>query len=254
MFHVTLHSQLLQNAYRQGQFHSRAGSEEWPVLSLKWLGQTFYSERGMMRTEPAICTSEHHVQLFDSSRSLAETVAAFLMAGFKRGEPLLIVATPEHRELLSRKLGEAGLSIHEATAANRLVMLDAVQTLDKFMRRDVPSAIAFDEVVGSLIARLSNGKRVCIYGEMVDVLAARGNYKAAHQLEELWNRLGRRESYTLFCGYASGHFGDPKTAKVLADICASHSHLHRKTDDLLAEFLLEQNDVKASRQPANSRS
>ena len=207
-----------------------------------------------MRTENSLCTSEHHVQLFDSSKSLAETVAAFLMAGFYRGEPLLIVATPEHRELLARKLTEAGLNIREAIAANRLVMLDAVQSLEKFMRQDMPNAIAFDEVIGTLVGRLSNGKRVCIYGEMVDVLAARGNYKAAHQLEELWNVLGRRETYTLFCGYASGHFGDPKTAKVLADICASHGHLHRKKDDLLAEFLLEQQDVKALRDTAASRS
>jgi hypothetical protein len=203
-----------------------------------------------MRTENAFCTSEHHVQLFDSSKSLAETGAGFLMAGFHRGEPLLLVATPEHRELLSRKLADAGVNLHQATAANRLVMLDAVQTLEKFMRQDVPSPIAFEEVIGALVARLANGKRVCIYGEMVDVLAARGNYKGAHQLEELWNSLGRRESYTLFCGYASGHFGDPKTAKILADICAAHSHLHRKTDDLLAEFLLDQPDVKSSRDSA----
>ena len=200
-----------------------------------------------MRTERALCTSEHHVQLFDSSRSLAETVSTFLLAGFQRGEPLLIVATPEHRERLGRKLTDAGVNIHEATAANRLVMLDAVQYLNKFMRQDMPNAIAFDEVVGSLVARLSNGKRVCIYGEMVDVLAARGNYRGALRLEQLWNDLGRRESYTLFCGYASGHFGDPKTAKILADICVSHSHLHRKADDLLAEYLLEQSDVKAAR-------
>jgi len=207
-----------------------------------------------MQTERALCTSEHHVQLFDSSRSMAETVAAFLMAGFTRGEPLLIVATPEHRVLLGRQLTEAGVNIHEATAANRLVMLDAVRCLEQFMRQNVPSGIAFDEVVGSLVARLSNGNRVRIYGEMVDVLAARGNYKAAQQLEQLWNDLGRRESYTLFCGYASGHFGDPKTAKFLADICASHGHLHRKGDDLLAEYLLEQPDVRSARRAATSRS
>ena len=207
-----------------------------------------------MRTERPLCTSEHHVQLFDSSRSMADTVSAFLMAGFTRGEPLLIVATPEHRELLARKLNEAGVNVHEATAANRLVMLDAVECLEKFMRRDVPSAIAFDEVVGTLVARLSNGKRVSIYGEMVDVLAARGNYKGAQQLEHLWNDLGQRESYTLFCGYASGHFGNPKTAKVLADICESHTHLHRTRDDLLAEYLLEQADVRPARRAVASPS
>ena len=193
-----------------------------------------------MRTDESFCISEHHLQLFDSSKSLAETVAAFLLAGFNRGEPLLVVATPEHRELLLRKLEEAGLNVRDAMISSRLTVLDAAQTLDKFMRQDTPNAAAFDEVVGTLVGRISNGRRVCIYGEMVDVLAARGNYKAAHQLEELWNDLGRRESYTLFCGYASGHFGDPKTSKALHDICDAHSELHRKKDDLLAEYLLDQ--------------
>ena len=195
-----------------------------------------------MRTERPTRSSEHHLQLFDSSKSLAETVCGFLMAGFERGEALLVVATPEHRELLTRKLEEAGLNIREATRANRFVMLDASQTLDKFMRQDVPNPIAFDEVVGTLVGQLSSDRRVCIYGEMVDVLAAQGKYKAAHALEELWNALGQREWFTLFCGYASGHFGDPKAAKLLNDICNAHDHLHRKKDDLLAEFLLNQRD------------
>jgi hypothetical protein len=184
--------------------------------------------------------SEHHLQLFDSSRSLAETVSAFLLEGFRRGEALLIVATPPHVDLLTRALAAAGLDLRAAARANRAVVLDAAQTLDKFMRQDGPNAAAFDEVIGSLVTRLSGTQRVCIYGEMVDVLAGRGNYKAAQKLEELWNALGRRESFTLFCGYASGHFGNPRSAGALADICAAHGHLHRKKDDLLAEFLLDQ--------------
>lgn len=207
-----------------------------------------------MRHEPAGSASEHHVQLFDSSKSLAETVSAFLMGGFERGENLLVVATPEHRELLSKRLEEAGLNVREAVAANRLVMLDAVQTMDKFMRQDAPNRIAFDEVVGTLVQRLANGGRVWIYGEMVDVLAARGNLKGAQQLEELWNGLGRRECFTLFCGYASGHFGDTKTAKALGAICAAHDHVHRKADDILAEFLLDQQDVKTSRESSSQPS
>lgn len=205
-----------------------------------------------MRSDRPTRSSEHHLQLFDSSKSLAETVCGFLIAGFERGEALLVVATPEHRELLSQKLEEAGLNIREATRANRFVMLDASQTLDKFMRRDLPNPIAFDEVVGTLVGRLSSDRRVCIYGEMVDVLAAQGKYKAAHTLEELWNALGEREWFTLFCGYASGHFGDPKSAKVLSDICSVHDHLHRKKDDLLAEFLLDQRDGRSD--AASSRS
>jgi hypothetical protein len=207
-----------------------------------------------MRHESVTSPSEHHVQLFDSSRSLVETVGEFLLAGFGRGAPLLIVATAQHRDLLTRKLESSGLNVHNAQVINRIVMLDAEQTLDKFMRATLPNPIAFNEVVGGLVARLSRGKRVCIYGEMVDVLAAHGNYKAAQLLEELWNDLGRRESFDLFCGYASGHFGDPKTAKALSAICAAHDHLHRKADDLLAEFLLEQPEVKSIRPGTASRS
>lgn len=191
-----------------------------------------------MHPEEPVGSSEHHLQLFDSSKSLAETVSVFLRTGFDRGETLLIVATPQHCEMLSRRLEDTGLNMREAQLAARVTILDAEQTLNKFMRQDVPSRIAFEEVVGSVITRLGDGRRLRIYGEMVDVLAARGNYKGAMQLEELWNGLATRESFTLFCGYASGHFGDLKTAKFLADICASHSHVHRKADDLLAEFLL----------------
>lgn len=196
-----------------------------------------------MRTDSAVRSSEHHVELFDSSKSLADTVAAYLLAGFNRGEPLLVVATPQHRELLGQRLEEHGFNVRKAILANRLVMLDAALTLDKFMRRDVPSAIAFDEVVGTLVERLSNDTRVCIYGEMVDVLASQGNFAAAQQLEDLWNALGKREAFTLFCGYASAHFGDPASAKVLATLCAAHTHLHRKADDRLAEFLLDQQGI-----------
>ena len=193
---------------------------------------------------PPESASEHTVQLFDSSKSLADSVVQFLIKGLDRGESLLVVATPEHRDLLQKRLGDFGWSARTLIVANRMVVLDAAQTLDKFMRHDTPSPVAFDEVVGSLVHRLAGGKRLWIYGEMVDVLAARGNYRGAQQLEELWNLLGQRECFTLFCGYASGHFGDPRTAKALAAICATHDHVHRKPTDILAEFLLNQQEVK----------
>ena len=190
--------------------------------------------------------SEHHLQLFDSSKSLVDTVGGFLLAAFNRGDALLIVATPQHRELLTRRLDESGFNVRDAMNARRLVQIDASQLLDKFMRRDGPNAAAFDEVVGTVVAQLAVDRRVSIYGEMVDVLASRGNLRGAHRLEELWNALGRRQPFTLFCGYASGHFGNPKTAQHLNAICAAHTRLHRKQDDLLAEFLLDQSALSTA--------
>jgi hypothetical protein len=199
-----------------------------------------------MRQDASPHVSEHRVQLFDSSKSLADTVGAFLVAGLQQGASVLLAVTPEHRDLLTRRIEESGWSVRTAVAANRLVVLDAARTLAKFMRLDRPSPIAFDEVVGTLVRRLSGdgSPPVRIYGEMVDLLAAQGNLRGAVELEELWNALGRREAFTLFCGYASGHFGDAKTAKALGDICAAHDVVERRRDDILAEFLLNQPDVK----------
>jgi MEDS: MEthanogen/methylotroph, DcmR Sensory domain len=199
-----------------------------------------------MQKDPAEL-SAHHVQFFDSSKSLADTVTAFLVGGLQRGDNAIIVATPEHRELLSRRLDEAGWNVRRLINANRMLVADAAQTLDKFMRRDLPSPVAFDEVVGTLLQRIATGKRVWIYGEMVDVLAARGNYRAAELLEHLWNLLGQRECFSLFCGYASGHFGDPRTSAAMQAICNAHHHVHRKAEDMLAEFLLDQQPITLKR-------
>ena len=121
-----------------------------------------------MRHDGAPCSSEHHLQLFDSSTSLVETVSAFLIEGFRRGEPLLLAVTPEHRELLTRALEDAGISVREAMMASRLVIVDAAQTLGKFMRQDVPSRIAFDEVVGTLVAGLLLGLVETAVARLVD--------------------------------------------------------------------------------------
>jgi hypothetical protein len=40
--------------------------------------------------------------------------------------------------------------------------------------------------------------------------------------------------------HVKGPAVEPRTATALQEICAAHSHLHRKQEDLLAEYLLEQ--------------
>jgi hypothetical protein len=53
-----------------------------------------------------------------------------------------------------------------------------------------------------LIGRLAAGPGpVRVYGEMVALLWADGQVAAALELEDLWNELGRRLPFSLFCGY-----------------------------------------------------
>jgi hypothetical protein len=65
----------------------------------------------------------------------------------------------------------------------------------------------FIEVVGSVVERASNaGGGVRAFGEMVALLWAGGNGRAAIELEEFWNDLAKRFSFALFCAYPMDGF------------------------------------------------
>ena len=93
--------------------------------------------------------------------------------------------------------------------------------------------------MGTAVATLAAaGARVRAYGEMVDMLAQRGDLTEAIKLEHLWNRLGERTPFFLLCGYSAAHFVTTSTHRALREICSAHSGVHRHAQDPLANWLL----------------
>ena len=181
--------------------------------------------------------SEHHVQLFDETDSRVEGVANFLHRGWLTGGPLLVVARPLNWALIQARLQTKGCPVAPIIADGRLVVLDAETTLATFLE-DSPNPALFHSHVGTMVSRLSKRGRLHAYGEMVDILAEQALFKTAHELEILWNQLATRESFTLLCGYASAHFGDPRDAEALHRICRAHTYAHADGSDLLGAWLL----------------
>ncbi len=184
--------------------------------------------------------SEHIVQLFDTPESLADTVATFLQDGYTRGETLLLAITPRHWVLTAALLERGGCSIAEAMSSAQLTVVDAAAMINQFMRDGRPDPILFDEVIGGIVRVLNaRGAPLRIYGEMVDLLAFEGDFVGAFELEELWNALGEREPFRLFCGYSTAHFGNPRSGGALRQICQTHSHVRTSPRDILSSFLLD---------------
>jgi hypothetical protein len=196
-----------------------------------------------MQTENTITASangtEHLVQLFDSEESLADAVSAFLHEGFTKGETLLVVMDERRWYAVAMRLSSCGVPVDEAIRSGQLTVRDAAETLKRFLRGGRPDDDLFEDTVGAVIRELSaHGRPLRVYGEMVNVLAAHGDYGAAHELEELWNDLGRRSEFRLFCGYTAAHFGDPRTGHSLRLICGSHSQVLSSPEDVLGSFLV----------------
>ena len=190
----------------------------------------------------------HGVQVYADARDLAESVAAYLAAGFERDEPGVLVATPEHLSLFAEELGSRGWGLQGAEQAGLLVVADAEQTLATIRDSDDVGR-RFDEVVGGLLDRAQNGRHdrpVRVFGEMVDLLTRRDEAAAADQLERLWNAMAEKRRFSLLCGYRLDVFDQQAQIETLPPICREHSHVlparnyprfARAVDEALREVL-----------------
>jgi hypothetical protein len=173
-------------------------------------------------------SSGHAVQIYADISELAGSVGDYLAAGFEAGEPALLVATREHTSHFAERLATRGLNMVELEQQGLLAAADADATLAALMEGASPSAARFERVVGGLLDRLDArhpGRRVRVFGEMVDVLCLRGELDAALALEQLWNLLASARRFSLLCGYQLDVFDRRSQAGTLPGICGAHSHV-----------------------------
>ncbi len=182
---------------------------------------------------------EHVVQLYgNDDRLLAQNVGRFLSEGLKRGDGLLIIATPEHRTSLTYHLrGEGGYS--RAVLEGRLVFLDARMTLDRFMIDGAPDPELFRAVLGESLRGVRmraghSGARA--YGEMVGLLWKAGELEAAARLERLWNDLLAGGDISLFCAYPIDVLSPEFESRKMDSLLCAHTHL-LPVDQALADAL-----------------
>ncbi len=170
--------------------------------------------------------SEHFVQFYDSDEFIINSVSEYIIHGLKMGQTCIVAATRPHLDEIEVLIEEFGSPVERAKADGRYIPLDAKQTLDLFMADDRPDPDLFASVIGSLIrdAAARSGS-IRVYGEMVGVLAAGGNYEAAIKLEDMWNKLRRVHPFSLFCGYPMSAMKNAAAGERMTHICDSHTRV-----------------------------
>jgi len=189
---------------------------------------SYSMQRSWQRFVEAAAAADHAVQLYADAEDLVEPVGGYLAAGFDRSEPAIVVATPHHRSLVAAHLARCGWD--GATLADRRLVefRDAEATLAALLVAGKPSAERFERVVGALVdegAARCAGRQVRVFGEMVDLLCARGDRTAAAELEDLWSRLAERRRFSLLCAYRVDLFDADTQLSLLPQICAAHTHV-----------------------------
>ena len=167
----------------------------------------------------------HAVRFYNDSNSLCGIVGTFIAEGLAKGEPAIVIATPEHIAAIDDCLREAGVDVASQKRVGELVTLDAREALETFMADGLPDAETFRHNIGGVIRQVlgdRQGGSVRAYGEMVNLLWQDGLEASAIRLETLWNDLANTHEFKLLCGYSMGHF---YKGTALDDIKGQHSHL-----------------------------
>jgi hypothetical protein len=165
-----------------------------------------------------------HVVLFHAAEDdLADEVCEHLLGS---GEPgtAIVIATTQHRRLITECLTQAGIDVRARWADGSFVTLDAGETLASFMVEGWPDAAAFWQTMSPVIkSAVARPGPVRVFGEMVALLWDEGHQGAAVDLEALWNELARQYSFSLLCAYPADAVGADEHADELAQISAAHS-------------------------------
>jgi PAS domain S-box-containing protein len=151
-------------------------------------------------------SGEHIAQVYSHVTVLVESLRMFTTHGLSRGEAVLLVLTPSHRDLLLPHLKADGFDVGGLQHDNQLLLLDAAEVLASFMQDGMPDATLFRMSVGEIVDRMKSGgnRKIRVFGEMVDLLW-RSNQPAAIRLEQLWTELIESSDLSLFCAYSTSH-------------------------------------------------
>jgi len=172
----------------------------------------------------------HLVQIYDegNERSLVRNVGRYLAEGLRAGDGLLVIAGAEHNEAFRRELDESGADTACAIREGWLKFFDAQETLAKFMVGGNPDWRRFEAAVGAAmrqVRKVDAGAGMRAYGEMVGILWKARQFSAAIRLEQFWNKLLSRSTFSLYCAYSIDVFGKEFQVSALDGVLCTHTHL-----------------------------
>ena len=158
---------------------------------------------------------------------LVRSVGRYLADGLSAGEGAVVIATASHRSAFLDELVALGADPGPAMATGRLVVLDAHETMARFVIDGQPDRERFEATVRPVLTALRTRcpAGVRAYGEMVGVMWEATQFVAAIRLEEFWNALLQDGGFRLFCAYPIDVCGDGFTPADVDAVMATHTHV-----------------------------
>jgi MEDS: MEthanogen/methylotroph, DcmR Sensory domain len=182
----------------------------------------------------------HLAQFHRDRHALAESVQLFLEGGLRRGNSLVAITTPESADSILERLNESKFHPQALISSGQLAMVDAAGLMQQFLSNGTPEWARFRSVVGAILERVRPfGRGTRIYCEISSLLWRDGNTRAAIEIEEHWNTLGRTHAFSLYCGFVLDTHCEESYGGPLEDLGNTFSDILGTVEDDRFEVALD---------------
>ena len=167
---------------------------------------------------------------YEDDADLLDTLAESVCTAVTAGNSAIVIATPAHHAGLSAPLKGRCIEAYPAIFEDRFFLLDAEETLARFMVDGQPDPALFAKILGPIIVQLAANARgespsIFMFGEMGALLWEQGSHDAALQLEKVQNILLASFSANILCAYPAHLLAGGAHLHPAAEICALHSRV-----------------------------
>ena len=179
--------------------------------------------REQKESSGSVAPAQHLVQVYENERAFLDTLEGYVAGGLRADEGVVVIATPEHLDAIEARLQTQHIDLDAARSTAQYTSLDAEELLAQFMVDGWPDKDRFQRLIVRLLQRArGTARKVRAFGEMVVLLARRGDYGATVRLEYLWNELCQAENLTLLCAYPKTGFAGA-SSQIINELVALHS-------------------------------
>jgi hypothetical protein len=170
-------------------------------------------------------TGHHLLQVYENESVFLNSLEGFAGTGLLDGDSVVVVASSSHLHALNERLKLQGFDLVDLQLNGRYQPVDADELLSKFMKNEVVEDTRFHKALKPVHDKAAAAsKKVRVFGEMVALLALKGNAAAATRLELLWNDFMVAHPITLFCAYPREVMMSTN-GSFIENICACHSSM-----------------------------
>ena len=177
-------------------------------------------------------SGRHCAQFHRDSNSFTDSAYAFLEAGIRRGQAVIVIAGRDRTDGLLDRLTKNRFHPTALCNSGQLGVMNAATILEECTGSGMPEWGRFRGTLLPMLSRMqSHGRGTRVYSELASALWQDGSTDAAVRLEELWNALAASVQFALYCGYAMDTHSEESYAGPLEELGRTHSDILATPED-----------------------